>query len=159
MKARTVSSPAATPPSDAPTATALKLFVVLNRAHQAIARREAQHLAAHELTIAEFAILEALYHKGPLLLGEVQKKVLVSSGGITFLVDKLTARGLVERQACPSDRRARYAALTAEGTRLMRRLFPAHAAVIREALTGLSSVEQKHATALLKQLGKAAATP
>ena len=73
-------------------------------------------------------------------------------------------RGLVERQSCPSDRRARYAALTREGTGLMRRVFPLHADAMREAMDGLTSTEQRAVTALLKRLGlaataKAAANP
>lgn len=143
--------------ADLPTATALKLWVVLARAYLAVSEVSSADIARHDLTPAEFGILEALFHKGPLLLGEVQKKVLVSSGGITFLVDRLAARGLVERKACPSDRRARYAALTTRGSRLMTAIFPAHAAVLREAMAGLGRAEQVALTNALKTLGKAAA--
>ena len=142
---------------DAATASALKLFVVLARAKRAIDERVEESLGTHGLTHTEFAILEALYHKGPLLLGEVQRKILVSSGGITFLVDKLADRGLVERRLCATDRRARYAALTRKGEALMSDIFPAHAEAIREAMSGLTRAEQKQATTLLKQLGLAAA--
>lgn len=142
---------------DAATASALKLFVVLSRAQRAISERIEASLVTHGLTHTEFAILEALYHKGPLLLGEVQRKILVSSGGITFLVDRLAERGLAERRLCASDRRARYAALTRKGEALMSQIFPQHAEAIREAMSGLSRAEQKQAAALLKQLGLAAA--
>jgi len=143
--------------NDAATATALKLFVVLARAQRAIAERTEASLAAHGFTSTEFGILEALFHKGPLLLGDVQRKILVSSGGITFLVDRLADRGLVERKPCPSDRRARYAALTRKGEALMTAIFPGHADAIREAVSGLTRAEQRQATALLRQLGVAAA--
>jgi MarR family 2-MHQ and catechol resistance regulon transcriptional repressor len=113
-------------------------------------------VARHGLTIAEFAIIEALYHRGQLLLGELQRKILVSSGGVTYLVDRLVAKGLVERQECPSDRRARYAALTAEGEALVARIFPEHARSIGRAVAGLTKAEQAEATALLRKLGKAA---
>ena len=142
---------------DAATAIALKLYIVLSRAQRAIGERTEADLAAHGLSVTEFAILEALYHKGPLLLGEVQRKILVSSGGITFLVDKLADRGLVERKMCPTDRRARYAALTKKGEGLMDEVFPGHAEAIREAMAGLSRAEQKQVTVLLKQLGLSAA--
>src|SRR2546423_719114 len=97
-------APAGRRPDDA----ALSLWVVLARAYAAMAEHAAAHAAQHGLTGTEFGILEALYHKGPMLLGEVQKKILVSSGGITFLVDRLAEKDLVERRECPSDRRARY---------------------------------------------------
>ena len=136
---------------------ALKLWVVLARAYAAISRRTAADIARHDLTITEFGIMEALHHKGPLLLGEIQKKILVTSGGITYLVDRLEEKGLVRREDCPTDRRARYAVLTPAGARLITRIFPGHAAAITEALAGLTAREQGEATALLRRLGRSAA--
>lgn len=136
---------------------ALKLFVVLSRAHTAVARISDGDIARHGLSPGEFAILEALYHRGPLLLGEVQRKILVSSGGVTYLVDRLVAQGLVERRESPTDRRARFAALTARGEELIGRIFPAHADALERAAAGLSVDEKREAIALLKKLGLAAA--
>lgn len=136
---------------------ALKLFVVLSRAHTAVARITEQDIARHGFSPGEFAILEALYHRGPLLLGEVQRKVLVSSGGVTYLVDRLVAQGLVERQECLTDRRARYAALTAKGEALIDRIFPTHAQAVERAAAGLNAEEKRTAIALLRKLGLAAA--
>lgn len=138
-------------------ATALKLLVVLSRAHNAVQAHLQANVAGHGLTITEFAILEVLYHKGPLLLGEVQRRILVSSGGVTYLVDRLVEKGLVERRDCPQDRRARYAALTAEGEQLIQRIFPEHARCVSRALSGLSIAEQRTAIGLLRALGRAAA--
>jgi MarR family 2-MHQ and catechol resistance regulon transcriptional repressor len=120
----------------------LKLWVVLARAYGAIARHIDADIAQHGLTTTEFGILEALHHKGRLLLGEIQRKVLVTSGGITYLVDRLVEKGLVRREECPGDRRARYAALTPAGAELISRIFPAHAARIERAVSGLSPEEQ-----------------
>lgn len=136
---------------------ALQLWVKLSRAHNAISARAAADISRHGLTLAEFGILEALYHRGPMLLGEVQRCILVSSGGITFLVDRLSTKGLVERQQCENDKRARYAVLTADGERLVSEIFPVHAAVIAEAVAGLNENEIAVASRLLRQMGLAAA--
>jgi len=136
---------------------ALKLWVVLSRAFDAVAAHSQADIARHGLTPAEFGVLEALYHKGPLLLGEVQRKILVTSGGVTYLVDRLAARGLVERRRCPTDRRAAYAALTPEGEALIREIFPAHAAAMERALAGLDEAEKDQAIRLLRALGRHAA--
>ena len=136
---------------------ALALWIVLSRAASAVTAHSAADIARSELTPAEFAVLELLYHKGPQLLGEVQKKVLVSSGGVTYIVDRLADRGLLERRLCPSDRRARYAAITRKGKALMKQVFPRHAEAIRAAVAGLSEEEQVQARALLRKLGRAAA--
>ena len=137
-------------------ATALKLYVVLARAQLAVSRHAAADVGRHGLTGTEFGILEALYHRGPLLLGELQRKILVSSGGVTYLVDRLEERGLVERQECPGDRRARYAALTRAGEELIARIFPDHAQALARAVSGLSRSEQAQAIELLRKLGTAA---
>lgn len=136
---------------------ALKLWVVLSRAHAAVAEHSQADIARHGLTPMEFGILEALHHKGPMILGEVQKKILVTSGGVTYLVDRLAAKGLVERRRCDRDRRAYYAALTPAGEELIREIFPAHAEAIRNAMAGLSEEEKDAAIALLRTLGRHAA--
>jgi MarR family transcriptional regulator, 2-MHQ and catechol-resistance regulon repressor len=136
---------------------ALKLWVVLSRANNALTERLQASVAAHDLTLTEFGILEVLFHKGPLLLGEVQRRILVSSGGVTYLVDRLEKKGLVERRECPGDRRARYAALTESGERLIERVFPAHASCIQTLMGPLSEEEQRLAVALLRRVGRSAA--
>jgi MarR family transcriptional regulator, 2-MHQ and catechol-resistance regulon repressor len=148
-----------TPPGrvDPDYAEVLKLFTVLSRTHAAFMERVREDVGRHGLTSTEFAVLEALYHKGPLLLGEIKAKILVSSGGITYLVDRMTERGLVERRACASDRRARYAALTDEGVRFMASIFPEHARCIARASEGLTPAEREEAARLLKALGRGAA--
>lgn len=131
----------------------LKLWVILSRAYASVQKVAEADMARHDLSPGEFAILDVLYHKGPLLLGEVQKKVLVSSGGVTYLVDRLSQQGLVERRECSSDRRARYAALTSAGEELMHRIFPEHAEAIEAAMRGLSAAEKRTAHGLIRKLG------
>jgi MarR family 2-MHQ and catechol resistance regulon transcriptional repressor len=138
-------------------ANALKLWIVLTRAYQSVAARVEEHVAGNGLTTTEFGILEVLLHKGPLLLGDIQRKILVTSGGITYLVDRLVQKGLVKREECPSDRRARYAVLTPAGDALIRGIFPGHAAMIASAVAGLNPEEQAVATNLLRKLGLSAA--
>jgi MarR family 2-MHQ and catechol resistance regulon transcriptional repressor len=142
--------------ADGATSVPLKLWVVLSRAYDAVRRHAELDIARHGLTSMEFGILEVLHHKGRLLLGEIQRKVLVTSGGITYLVDRLEAKGLVKREECPEDRRARYAVLTPAGTALIKRIFPAHANALASALSGLDKSQQVQATRLLRKLGLAA---
>jgi MarR family transcriptional regulator, 2-MHQ and catechol-resistance regulon repressor len=136
---------------------ALKLFVVLSRAASAVLAHAEADAARHGLSMAEFASLEALYQKGPLLVGELQRAVLKSSGGMTYVVDRLVEKGLARRRPCPDDRRAYYAELTEEGTALMERIFPEHAAAIERAVSALPAADQEAAVALLKRLGQGAA--
>lgn len=139
------------------TALALKLFVVLTRASGALGAHAEADAGRHGLSLAEFGALEALYHRGDLLVGELQRKVLKSSGGITYVVDRLQEKGLVERKPCASDRRAVYASITEAGRDLMERIFPLHAKAIAAASASLTAEEKRAAIDLLRRLGRDAA--
>jgi MarR family transcriptional regulator, 2-MHQ and catechol-resistance regulon repressor len=136
---------------------ALKLFVVLQRCASAVMGNFHKHADLYDLTLTEFEILEALYHKGPLLLGDVQRKILLSSGGVTYAIDRLADKGLVERRECASDRRARYAALTPKGEGVVSKIFPTIAGHIEETMSVLNGREQDEAIDLLRKLGHRAA--
>lgn len=135
---------------------ALRLWVALARAHNAVLAHAQDDVSRHDLTLAEFGVLEVLFHRGPLLLGEVQRRILVSSGGITYLVDRLERRGLVERRACPGDRRARLAALTPQGEAFIARIFPEHAARVKAALAGIDKKDKRQALKLLRDIARTA---
>ena len=72
-------------------------------------------------------------------------------------MDRLTAKGLVERRTCEEDRRARYAALTPAGNELVARIFPEHAALLTAVMEGLTVEEQSTAADLVRTLGLFAA--
>ncbi len=139
------------------TRSALRLWVTLARAYRAIETYAAEDVARHGLTLAEFGVLEALHHLGPMSLGELQRKVLVSSGGITWLADGLERRGLLRRVPSERDRRVRIASLTSAGQALIERIFPEHAVCLVEATAGLSDEERDAAATLLRRLGRQAA--
>ena len=131
----------------------LKLWVVLNRAVNAVSDRLQQQVESHGLSFTEFAVLEVLYHKGVLPLGAIGEKVLLTSGSVTYVVDKLENRGLLQRLACPEDRRVVHADLTDEGRILMDRVFPEHAETLDAAMGGLSVKDRQTAIGLIKRLG------
>lgn len=142
---------------DADTAEALRLWVVLSRAYAAVQAHAAADVGRHGLNLPEFGALEALYHAGPMLVGDLQRRILMSSGGMTPLLDRLARRGLVERRACPNDRRATYVGLTPDGVAFVAEIFPAHATRVREALAGVPRAARPDLAARLKQLGLGAA--
>lgn len=148
---------AASPRRDEDTAAALKLWVVLNRAHRAITEHARRQIERQDLRPTEFAVLEALYHKGPLTLGQIGERVLVTSGSVTPVADKLERRTLIQRRISSEDRRVCYAELTDAGRELIGAIFPDHAEVIRGAMEGLTVEEKRIATALLRRLGRHAA--
>ena len=132
---------------------ALGAYVKLLRAGRAVLARVEPRLAAAGLTLTQFGVLEAILHKGPLGQRELSRKVLTSPGNMTDLVDKLEARGLVQRTRQKADRRAVRVELTAEGRALIEPLFTAHATDIAAAMAGLGSDELHQLGGLLRKLG------
>ena len=133
--------------------TALKLWVVLNRAVRSIEGPLRQQVEAHGLSYTEFGVLEVLLHKGPLPIGEIGHRILLTSGSMTYVIDKLVQRGLIQRRACEEDRRVIYAELTPDGRRLIEPAFEEHKQLIDRLMDGLAHDEQQQTIELLKQLG------
>src|SRR5256712_9019841 len=104
------------------------VFLVLWKAARAVQAYAEKSVSELELCGSDFAVLEALLHKGPLPVNEIGKKVLLTSGSITVAVDRLETKGLVERRAHGNDRRARIVHLTKEGRKLVTRAYAEHAA-------------------------------
>src|SRR5690349_7963678 len=139
------------------TDTALKLWVTLARAFDAVEHHSRASIARFGLGTTEFGVLEVLYHKGRLPVCEVQRRILVESSSTTYVVDKLVRRGLVRRRPSARDRRVVLLALTPAGRTLIGRIFPAHARAMRRAVAGLPLRQQADAVRLLRTLGKGAA--
>lgn len=136
--------------------SSLKLWVVMNHAFNTIEERLRQQVEAHGISFSEFAVLEVLLHKGPLPIGEIGDRVLLTSASMTYVVDKLEERGLIERRPCPEDRRVIYAELTEQGRERIEEVFSEHSALIRRLTEELSPTEKETLTDLLKRLGKSA---
>ncbi|WP_046175213.1 MarR family winged helix-turn-helix transcriptional regulator [Domibacillus indicus] len=131
----------------------LKLFIVLSRAYKVVNEQVNGYIQKAGLNPTEFAVLELLYHKGPQPLQQIGGKILLASGSITYVVDKLEKKQLLKRVACSEDRRITHAAITEEGTNLIERIFPKHEQNIHELIKVLSEEEVEQATAILKKLG------
>jgi len=132
---------------------ALNTYVKLMRAVESVTTRIHKHLASAGLTLSQFAVLEALFHLGPLYQREIGQKLLRSSGNITMVIDNLEKRGYVKRERKKEDRRFMMVRLTAEGSDLISKVFPSHAAVIAREMSVLSAREQKTLAQLCKKLG------
>ena len=134
------------------------VFLVLWKAARAVQTYAEKSIAELALCGSDFGVLEALLHKGPLPVNEIGKKILLTSGSITVAVDRLEKRGLVERRAHGTDRRARIVHLTKEGRKLIRRAYAQHAVDLEQlASASLTTTERATLISLLKEIGYKAA--
>src|SRR5207237_10538095 len=102
------------------------LWLVLMKAHRALGRLATRSIESSEVGLSDFAVLEMLLHKGALPVNEIGRRIELTSGAITAAVDRLESRGLVAREAHPSDRRARIVRLTGTGEELAAKVFAHH---------------------------------
>ncbi len=140
------------------TVEALHLLVAMARAFKAIDDRVRPQLAALGLAMTEFAVLEVLYHKGPLQAGEIAERILVTGASTTYTLRKLEARGWMRRRPSDEDGRVVIGELTSSGRKLMDEVFPLHAEHLRQAMSGLSPQEKRSAARLMRKMGRAATT-
>jgi MarR family 2-MHQ and catechol resistance regulon transcriptional repressor len=134
-----------------------RLWLVLARCHRVLSQIAEHSIEEAGLCLSDFAALEALLHKGPLTITEIQGKVLLASGSMTAAVDRLEKKGLIKRGPALNDRRAKVLHLTPEGRRVVESAFSRHAAELESAMTVLNQSEKRQLYALVKKLGLFAA--
>lgn len=137
--------------------TASRLWLVIAKSYRALSLLAEQSIANTGLCLTDFVALEALLHKGPLTISEIQDKVRLASGSMTAAVDRLQKLGLVVRKSSPSDRRSRVVELTEQGRLLATSCFERHADDLEALMSALSQEEKKQLYRSLKKLGILAA--
>ena len=132
---------------------ALDAYTKLMRAAESVTGRTSRVMAASDLTISQFGILEALFHKGPLCQRDIATKILKSTGNITMVIDNLERRRLVRRERTSEDRRFITINLTDVGAQLIAEVFPRVLAAIVEEMGILEETEQDELGRLCRMLG------
>lgn len=130
-------------------------FGRLVEAQSSLGRQLGRLLEQHAgVSHAEFEVLLRVSRAsdGRISMGALAAQVALTSGGITRLVDRMTAAGLLERVPCPTDRRVAFAALTTEGERTLQQALEVHAANLRQVFSGFSAADLRRLDALLDRL-------
>ena len=138
---------------DAQQRAALDAYIKLWRAAHLVEAGANRHLADYDLTTSQFAVLEAVYHLGPLSQRQLGHKILRSSGNLTMVIDNLEKAGLVRRERNVTDRRVMNVTLETAGRTLIERVLPPHVEGIVEVFAGLSESELAQLASLTRKLG------
>lgn len=89
---------------------------------------------------------------GQVSMGALAQQVALTTGGVTRLLDRMIAAGLVERVPCPTDRRVYFASLTEQGETTLHRAAEVHARNLRQAFTGFDEQDLDAFDTLLDRL-------
>lgn len=129
-----------------------KIIIALARTMENTHRKSTEMLRLYGLTPPQFAVLEALWHKGDLTVQEIIDAVLSTSGNMTVVIKNLEKRDLILRKENPNDKRSFIIMLTDEGRKLIEEIFPLHMELIGEKLNILSDEEKTQIITILKKI-------
>ncbi|MGG3800500.1 MarR family winged helix-turn-helix transcriptional regulator [Metabacillus fastidiosus] len=127
-------------------------YLMLMQTSRVIQERIRDDMTKNNLSITEFSVLEVLFHKGTQTIQQIGKSILVSSGSMTYVIDKLEQKGLLKRTACPEDRRVIHVVLTDDGLELMKKIMPEHEEFIDYIFDSLNTSEVENLVLLLKKI-------
>lgn len=127
----------------------------LARCYQAFQRASDANIRRMGLTPPQFDIVVTLGNTPGMSFKELGGRTLITKGTLTGVVDRLEARGLVERQASHTDGRSTEVRLTPEGERVFREVFEPHLAFLAPAFESLPECGRKELEKRLRQLREA----
>lgn len=132
----------------------LKILIGMHRAVNKIDSRTIKIVKQYGLSLGQFAVLEVLYHKGDMTVGQVQEKILSTSGTIPIIIKNLEKSGYVTHRADECDKRKCILHITDKGAYLIKQVFPENKEMIINSFNNLSDNEKDELLRLLKKLGK-----
>ena len=133
----------------------VEVFSRISRLSRLLDRARKDAFTAQSMEPWEFDVLAALRRAGKpyrLSPGQLLRETMVTSGTMTNRIDRLTARGYVERSPDPRDRRGVLVGLTTAGKKAVDAAFERLLAGERDLLAELSAAERRDLTGLLKRL-------
>lgn len=129
-----------------------QLFLLLMQTSKAIQERIRDEMSQNNLSITEFSVLEVLFFQGKQTIQQIANRILISSGSMTYVIDKLEQKGIIKRNDCNEDRRVIHITLTAEGMEIMEKIMPEHQEMIHYIFGSLTEDESQVMVDCLKKL-------
>ncbi|QOK29389.1 MarR family transcriptional regulator [Cytobacillus oceanisediminis] len=129
-------------------------FLILMQTSKSIHECIKDSITNYSLSMTEFSVLEALYHNDMQTIHEIGKRILITSGSMTYVIDKLVEKGYAKRIACPNDRRAIHIGLTDKGNKLLEEIMPKHQQRVNTLFEELNSDELDDLINLLEKVKK-----
>ena len=132
----------------------LKTLTILFRTRDTLKEIIKEDVKGYGLNVTEFGTMEALYHKGPLSISQILKKVLIANSSMSYVLETLETKEYVQRKKNPKDKRSFVIELTEKGKTTFECMYDHHKKTIRARLDALSEDEEKTLQSLLKKIGK-----
>jgi DNA-binding MarR family transcriptional regulator len=128
------------------------VWIRLTRAYYSIHQRVRAQLAQWDLTVPQFFVLAEVGYGGKLRLNEIGRRLAVTVGNITGIVERLAAAGYVLRQKDPDDRRVTWVKMTPKGLALYEEVSHIFQQEVGHHLEGLSTNELRVLSRILRKI-------
>ncbi|MBO9319365.1 MAG: MarR family transcriptional regulator [Chloroflexus sp.] len=129
----------------------IEAYTLLRQVHSILETYNRYDLRGEDLTVPQFMILNYASRSG-VPLSEISARMMCDNSNLTGIVDRLIAKGYVERRPDPNDRRVSLICLTEAGAEKLRNLRPRHHEKLRKRMRSLSEHEVYQLRELLKSL-------
>lgn len=131
----------------------IKVFTVFMKSSQSVQKLIKQDFLKKEINLNEYAVMELLYHKGDQPIQSIGRRILLGTGSITYVIDKLEHKGFLYRRPCREDRRKMFACITEAGKEYMDTRVAQQEALINSIFDEWNDGEVEDAINLLKRIG------
>ena len=123
-------------------------------AYQSFERYSAPDVKAMGLTTTQFDVIATLGNQPPMTCKELGEKTLVTKVTLTGVLERLEAKGILERKLNPGDGRSQIIGLTQKGQALFEKVFPVHLQHLEKAFSKLSEKELEEVSKALQSINK-----
>lgn len=130
----------------------MKILIGLHRNVNDFDKKTSKIASEYNLTLSQFMVLEALYSKGNMSVGEVRERILSSVGTIPLIVNNLVKMDYVERLTDDKDRRVCILKLTKKGYDVISKIAPKNESMIIKNMEILTKEEKENLLHLLKKM-------
>ncbi|MDY5049969.1 MAG: MarR family transcriptional regulator [Candidatus Mucispirillum faecigallinarum] len=130
----------------------LKILIALHRVVNAVDSKTIKLVKSYGLSLGQFAVLEVLYHKGEMTVGQVQKKILSTTGTMPVIIKNLEKRKLISHKEDENDKRKRLLYITDKGRDIISQVFPKNKEIIIDYFKNMEIDEKKEFLRLMKSL-------
>lgn len=131
--------------------TAVKAMVVMRKAFRTIDSKVSTSFKEHDLTPAQFGVMDVLYAKGSMKIGDLINSMLATSGNMTVVIKNMEKKGWITRLPCPMDKRSFLVSLTKKGRSVIEKALPLHISLVEDTFSILTPGEQEQLITLLKK--------
>lgn len=129
-------------------------YLLLMKTTKVIQERIRMEMIKNKLNLTEFSVLEVLYLNGKQTIQQIGTSILIASGSMTYVIDKLEQKGLLKRNGCSNDRRVIHVELTEEGVCLMNKMMPNHRDLVNDMFGFLNDDESQTLVRILEKVSK-----